>query len=87
MSSEKDLYILQDDADEEWVRPTPVRSAIVQTVAAETDLSTEEVEAAADAIPTADLRAVLETEREGELSFSLAGYDVTVDANGDITVA
>lgn len=87
MSSEqKDLYIMLDDDDEEWVHPTPASVAITEIVTTETDLDTADIQDLGAYLDWEELRSVLEDQDDGEYPFTIEGHDVRVTADGDITV-
>lgn len=76
------IYIMQD-TDEEWVAPTPARAAITNALATATDL--DETDLGDIDIDRSRLRELLDGE-DGEQTFTIEGYDVTIDSSGDITV-
>lgn len=86
MGSEKEVYIMRDDTDEEWVRPTPARTAIVDVLTEETDLTAGEIEDVTSSLNLDELRAVLETGNAEEFSFRIEDHEVRVETSGDITV-
>jgi len=87
MSSENgELYIMRDDEDEQWVRPTPAGAAIVDAVVSGTDLSDSDLGSIHSYVDRAELRAVLEEETEEILTFTVEGHEVTVEHSGEITV-
>ncbi|WP_336326741.1 HalOD1 output domain-containing protein [Halovenus sp. HT40] len=77
------IYIMQD-TDEEWVAPTPARAAITDALATATDL--DEADIKEIDIDRNRLRELLDGE-DGEQTFTIEGYDVTIDSSGDITVS
>lgn len=86
MSSEKEVYIMQDDEDEEWVRPTPAQTAIARALVSETDLAESDLGEVDTYVSLDELRTVLESKDEDEVTFTVEGHEVTVEANGEITV-
>lgn len=87
MSSENGgLYIMRDDDDEQWVRPTPAGAAIVDAVLSQTALSEDDLSNIHSYVDREDLRSVLENEAADPLTFTVEGYDVTVAHGGEITV-
>lgn len=87
MSSEqKDVYIMLDDDDEEWVHPTPASVAITEVITRETDLDESDIHDLDAYLDWEELQGVLEDQDEGEYPFTIEGHDVTVTAGGDITV-
>ncbi|MFC7132855.1 MULTISPECIES: HalOD1 output domain-containing protein [Salinibaculum] len=78
------VYILQESEDEEWVRPTPAWTAIVEAVTGATDLDADRLD---DAEAYVDLTALAAALDAGEqLQFSVEGHDVTVGPDGTIDV-
>ncbi len=87
MSSEDgDVYIMSPSGDEEWVNPTPARTAIVEVVTDATDLDDGDIDDLDAYVELEDLRAVLDG-GDGELTFDVEGHGVTVSSDGDIDVA
>jgi hypothetical protein len=87
MSSDKGgLYIMRDDDDEQWVRPTPAGAAIVDAVLSQTELSEDDLSNIHSYVDRDALRSVLEDERAEPLTFTVEEYDVTVAHGGEITV-
>jgi hypothetical protein len=87
MSSENGgPYIMRDDEDEQWVRPTPAGAAIVDAVLSQTELSEDDLSNIHSYVDRDDLRSVLEDESADPLMFTVEGHDVTVAHGGEITV-
>jgi len=87
MSSDKGgLYIMRDDDDEEWVRPTPAGAAIFEAVLSRTALSEDEFSNIHSYVDHDALRSVLEDETAEPLTFTVEGYEVTIAHGGEITV-
>lgn len=86
MSPEHDeVYIMSDDDDEEWVSPTPARTAIVEAVTAATEMTEDDLDDVESYVDLAALGGALD---DGDShTFSVEGHDVTVDPGGDIDVA
>lgn len=86
MSSEDgQVYILSNTDDEEWVQPTPARTAIVDAVTAATDLDRAEIDDIEEYVEPSALRSVLDGNRDA-LTVTVEGHDVTVTGDGDIEV-
>jgi hypothetical protein len=83
MSPESEEVYIMQDTDEEWVTPTPARAAITDALVAATDL--DETDLQDIDIDRGGLRELLDGEG-GEQTFTVEGYEVTVDSSGDITV-
>jgi hypothetical protein len=86
MSSENgEVYIMSPSGDEEWVTPTPARTAIAEAVTDATDLESEDVGDVEEHVDLPALRAVLDGD-DDELTFTVEGHEVTVTGDGDIQV-
>lgn len=86
MSSERrEVYLLQDDTDDEWVRPTPASTAIVEAVTSHTSLAESDIDDLETYVDWTELANVLAGEN-GELVFAVEGHEVVVDSGGSITV-
>jgi len=81
-----ELYIMRDDDAEEWVSPTPVSTAIVDAVTAQTDLNAADIDDIEAYVDLADLHTLLSGDQEGPVSFEVENHGVMVDADGDISV-
>ena len=87
MSSEDgEVYIMSPSGEEEWVSPTPARTAIADAVADATGLNEGDIDDLETYVSRAELRAVVDGDGD-DLSFDVEGHDVTVTADGDIDVA
>jgi len=79
-----EVYIMSDDGDEEWVSPTPARTAIIEAVTAATDLTEDDLDDVGTYVDLAALGSALD---DGDPhTFPVEGHDVTVDPGGDIDV-
>lgn len=79
-----EVYIMQD-TDEEWVAPTPVSEAITEALAAATDLDETDLQDTEYDIDRTRLRELLDSEGTAR-TFTIQGHDVTITADGEITV-
>jgi len=79
-----EVYIMQD-TDEEWVSPTPATAAIADALASATDLDEAALQDIGEHIDHGRLEELLAGEG-GERTFTIEGYDVTVDSSGNISV-
>ena len=87
MSTEQgELYILLAEEDEEWERPIPARDAIRDAVVAATDLEETDVDELDSYLDPDRLRDLLEGDGERKRTFRIEGTEVTVTADGEITV-
>lgn len=73
------------DADDEWVSPTPARVAIPDEVTASTDLDSDDLNELEAYVEMAALDAVLNGDEES-VEFTVEDYDVVVDEHGEIDV-
>lgn len=88
MSSENGgLYIMRDDEDEQWVRPTPAGAAIVDAVISQTDLSESDLANIHSYVDREDLRRVLEDDGTATLTFMIEDHEVSVETSGEISVS
>lgn len=78
------VYIIRDAGDE-WVNPTPADEAIVDAVTAATDLSPDDVDDVEAYVDPAEFRTLFEGDSTS-LTFTVEGYEITVDSTGDIDV-
>ena len=85
-SEDAAVYIMSSSEDEEWVSPTPARTAITDAVTDATELSEDEIGDLETYVERATLRAVLDGEDE-DVTFDVEGHNVTVTTDGDIDVA
>jgi len=85
-SEEQEVYIMQDDDDEEWVSPTPARAVITEAVTTQTDLGEDDLDEIDTYVDCDELRGVLAGEGAEAVTFTVEGHDVTVDSGGDVTV-
>jgi hypothetical protein len=87
MSSENGgLYIMRDDDDEQWVRPTPAGAAIVDAVISQTELTESDLANIHTYVDREELRTVLEDEGTEPLTFTVEGHEVSVETSGEISV-
>jgi hypothetical protein len=84
-SEEGEVYVLRE-GDDEWVRPTPVEAAIVETLTGRTDLDPDDIDDLDAYVDREELSALLDGEREDDLSFEVQNHRITVDGAGNITV-
>lgn len=87
MSSEdSEIYLLSpEEGEDDWVSPTPARSAIVEALARDADLDDDDVDDLEAYVHPNAVREVLESESD-TISFEVEGHEVTVDASGEVTV-
>ncbi|WP_162524367.1 HalOD1 output domain-containing protein [Halobellus captivus] len=64
----------------------PVSERVIQCVAATTDRDELDLPPLYDAIDPDTLDAVVSTMSNGELTFTYAGHEITVDSEGEISV-
>jgi len=81
------VYLIQGQADDEWLRPKPAEAVIVDAVVEETSLTREDVGHIDSYVDAESLRAVVGSGEEERLTFAIEDVEVTVTAGGDVTVA
>jgi hypothetical protein len=86
-SEEHEVYIMQDEEEEEWVSPTPARAVILEAVTDQTDLDADDLDDLDTYVDCEDIREVLEGKGAEELTFTIESHDITVDSDGDVSVA
>jgi len=79
------VYIIRG-RDDEWVSPEPADRVISETVADVTGLAIEEIDSIDSYVDTERLRDVVGDGDGERLSFTVEGYEVTVTADGSVTV-
>jgi hypothetical protein len=80
------VYLMQDDEDGEWLSPTPADVAVTEALRERTDLDADAIDTLDSYVDLGDLRAVLGDDRSEPLSFPVEGHEVTIDADGEITI-
>jgi len=86
-SEEHEVYIMQDEEEEEWVSPTPARAVILEAVTDQTDLEEGDLDDLGAYVDRDELREVLEEDGADKTTFAVEGHDVTVDSDGNVTVS
>ncbi|MFW5973818.1 MAG: HalOD1 output domain-containing protein [Natrialbaceae archaeon] len=81
-----ELYVLLAEEDGEWERPIPARIAIRDAVTAATDLEEADLHDLDEYLDRERLRELLDGDGEDSQTFRIEGHDVTITADGDITV-
>ncbi|WP_420182042.1 HalOD1 output domain-containing protein [Haloarcula sp. KBTZ06] len=88
-SNEGTVYMLRNRATEgsdDWVSPEPAGDVIADAVIEATDLDADDIDGLDTYVDIGSLRAVV-TERTTEsLTFAVEGHDVTITADGEISV-
>lgn len=89
MSSDNaEIYIMQDDEDQEgWVRPTRASVAILETVAAKTNSDRDHFDELESYLDLEELDAVLRSDEGNPYEFTIEGHDVMVAPDGEVTVS
>ncbi|WP_135305222.1 HalOD1 output domain-containing protein [Haloarcula amylovorans] len=90
-SDEGTVYMIRgrtaDEGGDEWVSPEPADDVITDAVVDATDRTVDEIDAIETYVDADELRAVLGDGDRETITFDVAGHDVTVTANGEVTVA
>lgn len=85
-SKDATVYIMRDDEEAEWVRPTPAGVALVEALTEATTVDEEAVDDIDAYLDLDELRAVLDGDRSEPVSFTVEGHDVTIDGDGEIEI-
>lgn len=85
MGSEHGNVYLMQEADDEWVSPTPASTAVREAVAGETDLDPADIDDIEAYVDPETLQSLLDDGGD-DLTFVVEDHDVTVEADGTITV-
>lgn len=87
MSTEQgEVYILLAEDDDEWERPIPARVAIRDAVTAATDLEQRELQDLDAYLDWEQLRELLDGDGGQSRTFRIESHDLTITADGEITV-
>lgn len=91
-SDHRDVYLIRedvDDVDEEgWLAPEPADEVILAEVLDSTDLSQEDIEPLGEYVDFERLHDLLAGDSEEDaLTFTVEDIDVTVCADGSVTVS
>jgi len=78
------VYMIRG-GDDEWVSPAPAEAVIVEELAEQSDLAGEDLDELASYVDIDALDAVVNGD-EQRLTFTVEGHEVTVTADGDVTV-
>lgn len=79
-----ETYIIRDAGDE-WVNPIPADEAIVDAVTSATDLTPADIDDIDTYVDSAEFSTLFDGATT-TLTFTVEGYEVTVDSTGDIDV-
>ncbi|MBX0295494.1 HalOD1 output domain-containing protein [Haloarcula nitratireducens] len=89
-SDEGTVYMIRgraaDEGGDEWVSPEPADDVITDAVVDATDRTAGEIDAIETYVDADELRAVLGDGDSETITFDVAGHDVTVTADGEVTV-
>ena len=86
MNSEHGTVYMIRGRDDEWVSPEPAERVISDTVADATGLAADEIDSIDAYVDTERLRAVVGDGDDETVSFEVEGHEVTVTADGTVTV-
>jgi hypothetical protein len=85
-----DLYVLApgegDEGGDDWVSPRPIDDGVAAAVAAETDLDFDDVDDLEGYVDPEEVAAVVESDGDETVTFTVEGHDVVVDASGHVRV-
>lgn len=88
-SNEGTVYMLRNRAMEgsdDWVSPEPASDVITEAIIEATDLSAGDIDALETYVDSESLRAVVAEGTTESLTFAVEGRDVTITADGDVSV-
>ncbi|EMA10802.1 hypothetical protein SAMN05443574_10212 [Haloarcula vallismortis] len=88
-SNEGTVYMLRSRATEgsdDWVSPEPAGDVIADAVLEATDLDADDIDGLDTYVDSESLRAVVGEGTTESLTFAVEGHDVTVTADGEISV-
>jgi len=80
------VYLIRGN-DDEWISPEPVEAVITESLVGATGLTSDDIGHVGDYVDAERLRAVVGDGDTDTITFDVEGHDVTVTADGDITVA
>ena len=80
------VYMIRGHDDDEWVSPEPAEAVISDALFDATDLTADDIDYVGSYVDAAKLRAVLGDGDAEILTFDVEGHEVTVTADGDVTV-
>ncbi|RLM47691.1 hypothetical protein DVK00_04070 [Haloarcula sp. Atlit-47R] len=88
-SNEGTVYMLRNRATEgsdDWVSPEPAEDVIADAVLEATDLAADDIDRLDTYVDSESLRAVVGERTTESLTFAVEGHDVTITADGAISV-
>ncbi|MFB6084163.1 MAG: HalOD1 output domain-containing protein [Halorientalis sp.] len=91
-ANDGEVYILRPDEEgdtddeETWVSPQPASRVVLEAVADAVDGDADDFDDLDAYVDRDDLAAVFDDETVDDITFSVEGHDVTVDATGDVDV-
>jgi len=86
MKSESGTVYMIRGSDDEWVSPEPAERVISETVSEVTGIAAGDLDSIDAYVDTERLRAVVGDGDSERLSSEIEGHDVTVTADGTVTV-
>jgi len=86
MKTETGTVYMIRGSDDEWVSPEPAERVISETVADVTGLAASDIDRIEAYVDTERLRDVVGDGDGERVSFEVEGYEVTVTADGTVTV-
>jgi len=85
-SDEGTVYMIQGHDGEEWVSPKPAEAVITEALFEATGLTDDDIDHIGAYVDAATLRAVVGDGETETVTFDVEGNEVTVSADGDVTV-
>ena len=87
MNSEHGTVYMIRGQEDEWVSPEPADTVIAEALFDATDLTSDDLDHIGAYVEAAKLRAVVGDGDSDTITFDVEGNEVTVTADGDVTVA
>jgi len=86
-SNEGTVYMIQGHDADGWVSPEPAAAVISEALFDATGLTSEDIDPIDTYVDAAQLRSVVGDGSSDTITFDVEGNEVTVTADGDVTVA
>lgn len=80
------VYLLQQQDDDNWARPTPAGVAVRTAVAEQTPLDEDGLDSLDTYVDLQAVEALVDGDRDDPVTFTVESHEVTIDDAGTITV-
>ena len=80
------VYMIRGHDTDEWVSPEPAEAVITDALVDATALTADDIDYIGSYVDATKLRAVVGDGDDDTITFDVEGHEVTVRANGDVTV-